>query len=138
MRGAGRIIIAIAAVIAVVLVVLFVVKVTQSPTLRPVAKIEFSQSAAEPNFDNSTFVVTDQKRIHEFGELVHHYGVNLDSFSSTGTAGCAGGTKTTATVVFVSGARQKFTLYSCGSNSAGGEFVTKATTLFENWRTSSS
>ena len=135
MGGAARIVIWVATVVAVVLAALFVVRLATTPaTLRPVTKIEFHQSAAEPGFDTSTVAVTDPTRLHEFGSLVHQYNVKLSSFDSDATAGCAGGTTTHATLHFTNDTVQKITLYDCGGGAQGHNFVAKATSLFSGWR----
>ena len=124
----------VAVAIAVVLAVLFVVQVSRAPVVRPFAKIEFHQTAAEPDFDNSTITVTNPEQLHRFGSLVHKYDVDLASFDSASAIGCTGGTTTHATLFFTSGAEQSITIFSCGSTEKG--FTTSATSLFSGWRSS--
>lgn len=122
-----------AIVAAVALTTLLIFQLTAAPTpLKQIRSIEFSQSQAVPNFDDSSHTVRDQQRIREFAALVKKYDVDVTDYDTALNDGCTGGTATNIHLHFVDGSAQKLRTYACGG--ASGTFVQDVTDLFGGWK----
>lgn len=107
----------------------------------PIASITFDQSKAVPNFDGSSYTVTDEQKLAEFSALIEEHNAvpELVTLSTIVPAagGCAGGTTTRATITFASGRTAELRLeQQCGENELYGEFRDEATSLLTSWKDS--
>jgi hypothetical protein len=127
----------VAVVIASVLALAFVVTQIARPLLTgPIASITFHQSKAVPDYDGSTYEITDAAKLAEFAALSEkHLAIpELVSLSNI-TRGCTGGTSTTAEIAYTSGRVGTLQIYTCGeSGTIYGGFLTEATSLLSSWK----
>ena len=121
------------AIIALGLVGTFVLR----PALTgPIASLSFHQSKSLPNYDGSTYEITDEVQLAEFERLTDHHAVIPELVSvSTIANDCTGGTQTTAEITYESGRVASLQMYHCGENDGVyGDFVDEATSLLSSWK----
>lgn len=127
----------VAVVIASLLAIAFVVTQIARPLLTgPIASITFHQSKAVPNYDGSTYRITDEARLAEFAELSEQQLAIPELVSLSNLAsGCTGGTSTSADIEYTSGRVGTLQIYRCGENDGlYGSFVDEATSLLSSWK----
>ncbi|MES2171517.1 MAG: hypothetical protein V4479_12475 [Actinomycetota bacterium] len=134
LSGPVRLVLWFVAAVVLVVIVLIVSRALIKPDVsNPIERIEYSQYEPVPNYDGSTYTVTNGERIARFEALVKKYSVDLADFNSAQNDGCTGGLATTLTLYTVGNAMQKLQLYSCRGPKASGDFVADATRLVSGW-----
>ena len=122
------------AVIVLFVIVLFVSQALIQPNVsNPIERIEYSQYQPVPEYDSTTYTVTNGGKINRFEALVKKYKVDLSDFNSAQNDGCTGGLATTLTLYTAGNKMQKLQLYSCRGPKATGDFVADATKLVSTW-----
>jgi hypothetical protein len=135
-RRPFRLLIWVVGVVVLFVVVLVVSQALIRPNVsNPIERIEYSQYQAVPNYDDTTYTVTNGSRIARFESLVKKYKVDLADFNSAQNDGCTGGLSTTVTLYTAGNRLQKLNLYSCRGPKATGDFVADTTKLFSSWHT---
>ncbi len=127
----------VAVVIAALIVIVIVVTQLLRPALTgPIASLSFHQSKSLPNYDGSTYEITDDARLAEFERLTDEHAVIPELVSlSTIANDCTGGTQTTAEITYESGRVASLRIYHCGENDGiYGGFVDEATSLLSSWK----
>jgi len=102
----------------------------------PIASLSFHQSKSLPNYDGSTYQITDEAQLAEFESLTDRHAVIPELVSlSTIANNCTGGTQTTAEITYESGRVASLQMYHCGENDGiYGGFVDEATSLLSSWK----
>lgn len=128
-------------VVAVVVVATVLIAVVATQLLRPaltgpISSLSFHQSQALPNYDGSTYEITDAARLAEFESLSTEHAIIPELVSvSTIANNCTGGTQTTAEITYASGRVASLQMYRCGeSDGIYGGFVDEATSLLSSWK----
>ena len=127
----------VAVVIAAVIVIGVVVTQLLRPALTgPIASLSFHQSQSLPNYDGSTYEITDDARLSEFESLTDEHAVIPELVSvSTIFNDCTGGTQTTAEITYESGRVASLQMYRCGENDGiYSGFVDESTSLLSSWK----
>ena len=128
----------VVAVVAVAIIALGLIgTVVIRPALTgPIASLSFHQSKSLPNYDGSTYEITDEAQLAEFERLSNDHGIIPELVSlSTIANDCTGGTQTTAEITYESGRVASLQMYHCGENDGlYGGFVDEATSLLSSWK----
>jgi len=123
-------------VVAIVALVIIVTQVLRPALTGPIASLSFHQSKALPNYDGSTYEITDEAQLAEFEALSNHHAVIPEVVSISNIASdCTGGTQTTAEITYESGRVATLRMYHCGENDGVyGGFIDEATSLLSSWK----
>lgn len=99
--------------------------------------IDYAQSQAVPDFDDSVHTQADPGEIAKFVALLDQYDIDPDGYVSTSEAGCAGGVRTVVSLFDTSSPKEnlaaRMEIDGCGKSSG---FDAEATTLLSGWRES--
>ncbi|GAB3608466.1 hypothetical protein GCM10027414_05910 [Humibacter ginsengiterrae] len=121
------------AVVAVAIVVVIVIVVARpgawNGTLTSVA---YSQSQAEPNFDDSTRTTTDADRLAALQRVLHDDGWHPGDARQASGNGCAGGVTTHLAMRLGDGSSAKLDTYQCGNSN--DRLTADVTRLVSSWR----
>jgi hypothetical protein len=130
-----RLLVALVAVVVVAIVaVLIAVDNAPAPRLERVTSIDYSQSKAILDFDDSAHTITDTARIASFTHLVAKYSIDVWHFDQTLNDVCTGGLSTDIDLHFARAKTASLRLYDCGRTVPRGTFVSDATALFTKLR----
>ena len=127
---------AVAAAIALAAAIVISLSQTSSPsTDQPIASITFEQSKAVPDFDGSTYTVTDADRLDEFAQLLEKHGITITELAGLAGNGCDGGTSTSVSIEYADGeAASALLAEPCDDGEPHAEFLDEATALLTSWK----
>ena len=125
----------------VVVLAIVVIGVLSSVVLRPaltgpITSLSFHQSKSVPDYDGSTYEITNKADLAEFAALFERHNVVPEVVSLSNIGGdCAGGTLTNAEITFASGRVATLRFYRCGENDGPySGFIDDADELLGSWK----
>jgi hypothetical protein len=95
-----------------------------------ITKLEYSQSKAVPDFDNSTHTVTDTADLSQLRSVLQRDGWYPGAVTSSGD-GCTGGLTTNLHLTFADHSSSQLTVYQCGGST--DSLTTDVTELISSW-----
>lgn len=123
-------------VLAIIALGLIVTQLLRPALTGPIASLSFHQSKSLPNYDGSTYEITDDDRLAEFETLTSDHAAIPELVSLSNIASdCTGGTLTIAEITYESGRVGSLRMYRCGENDGVyGGFIDEATSLLSSWK----
>lgn len=124
------------AIVSVIVIVIVATQLLRPALTGPITSLSFHQSKSLPNYDGSTYEITDAARLAEFEQLSDRHAIIPELVSiSTIANDCTGGTQTTAEITYESGRVATLQIYHCGENDGiYGGFVDEVTSLLSSWK----
>lgn len=133
----SRVLLWLAAILAVALAVGFVYKAFfEAPpeSASAIASVDFHQSQAILDFDDSEYTQDDPAELATFAALLAEFDVVPGvTVTASEDNGCAGGLSTVATVNYADGKTADMFIATCGEPDYE-DFNTQASDLFTQWR----
>ena len=136
MARARKALVVVAVIVATVVIAVVATLLLRPALTGPIASLSFHQSKSLPNYDGSTYEITDAAQLAEFEQLSDRHAVIPELVSiSTVANNCTGGTQTTAEITYESGRVASLQIYHCGENDGiYGGFVDEVTSLLSSWK----